>query len=180
MDSGYKFITGLAGACGERPERTTWAASNSATWPGAQLRYFAAKRGLRDVTMRSRRAACDIQRPINRLDATVRSCRPRRVPARAGFSAPGHLRRPPDPIVHGFAQIGPAQNPSAYAAFADEIDFRRSRREQSGTTREKFGWRRNAIRPPASGAGDLHAGFGQHGIRKAGKANEFEYEVAGR
>ena len=33
---------------------------------GAQLRNFAAKRGLRDVSKRSRRAACDIQQPIDK------------------------------------------------------------------------------------------------------------------
>lgn len=97
-----------------------------------------------------------------------------------GFLHPDPCVAYHDPIVDGVAQIGFAKNPSAYAAFADKINFSLSRGEQSGTAREKSGRRRNTIGPQVSGAGDLHAGLGQYGIQEAGEANEFEHEAVGR
>ncbi len=67
-------------------------------------------------------------------------------PAVAADSGPRHLTgflHPDlciayhDPIVDGFALIGLAQNPSAYAACVDEMYFGWSRRKQSNTAGNK-------------------------------------------
>ena len=106
--------------------------------------------------------------------AVVADIGPRHV---TGLLHPDLCIANPDPIVDGLAQISLAQHLSGYAVFANEIDFGWSRGEQSGTVREKSGWRCNAIGPRVSDAGDLHAGLREPGMQKTREANELEHEA---
>ena len=85
-----------------------------------------------------------------------------------------------NPVIDGFAQIGFLQHFAAHTTLADEVDFGRSRRQQSGSAGNKFRRRRQSRRPGVSDAINLHARRAQSRLQKTRQADELKNKTIRR